>query len=175
MVLHDVTKATDTVVEAAPVIDAEALRHGDLDAAHVIAIPQWLEHGIGEPQVKDVLHGELSEEVVDPVELRLVQNRAESPVELLRRLEVVTERLLDHDTRILGEPGCGEALHHGTEQRRRDLQVEHRHRGVADGSCDGGERRRIAEVASDVGHPLAEPRENFRVRLGVTERGGDRL
>jgi hypothetical protein len=69
VVLDDVTQAADRVVELAPALDTEALGHGDLHAADKAPVPQWLQHRIGEPQVQDVLHRQLPQEVVDPVEL----------------------------------------------------------------------------------------------------------
>jgi hypothetical protein len=47
----------------------EALSHRDLDAFHVMPIPDWLEHRVGESQIEDLPQAHLPEEVVDPVQL----------------------------------------------------------------------------------------------------------
>ena len=104
VVLDDVPQAPDRVVEAAAVLDPEVLRHRDLHGLDVAAVPDRLEHGIREAQVGDVLNGLLAQEVVDPVDLALVQDLVDLVVELDRRVQVVTEGLLDHDPCILRSP-----------------------------------------------------------------------
>ena len=69
----DVTQRADGVVEVAPVLDAEALGHRDLDAREVVPVPDRLEHRVGEPEVEELLEAHLPEEVIDPVDLRLVE------------------------------------------------------------------------------------------------------
>ena len=55
-----------------------------------------------------------------------LEHLAELGVERPGRLEVVAEGLLDHDPRVLGQAGVGEAVDDGGEQRGRDLEVEDR-------------------------------------------------
>ena len=64
--------------------------------------------------------------MVDPVELRLVDESVQVRVELARRGKIVAERLLDDDPGVLGQARVGEALDDRGEQRRRDLEVEDR-------------------------------------------------
>ena len=63
----------------------------------VVAVPQRLEDAVGEAQGEDVLDGLLAEIVVDPVDLVLPEHRGELGAERPRGVEVVAERLLDHD------------------------------------------------------------------------------
>ena len=56
VVLDDVPDRADFFVEVAPTTYTEALRHGDLHALHVIAIPDRLQEGVGKAKVEHVLH-----------------------------------------------------------------------------------------------------------------------
>ena len=126
VVLDDVAQGADGVVEAAAVVDSEVLRHRDLDRLDVAAVPDRLEYGVGEAQVGDVLHRLLAEEVVDSVDLILVKDLVDLVVEFDRRLEVVSERFLDHHPGALRQTRAAEALDHSGEERGRDLKVKDR-------------------------------------------------
>ena len=152
----DVLERADAVVEMAAVLDAEVLGHRDLDARDVMAVPDRLEHRVGEAQVEDLLKTHLPEVVVDPVELGLVDVLVDVGGELVGGREVVTERLLDDDAGVLGQVRVVQALDHGAEQERRDLEIE-------DGLLRAPERRRdalvgcgVAKVALHVGEPSGE-------------------
>ena len=93
----DVAQRADGVVEVAAVLDPEALGHRDLDAVEVVPVPDRLEHRVGEPEVEELLEAHLPEEVVDPVDLRLVEVLVELGGERAGRGLVVAERLLDDD------------------------------------------------------------------------------
>ena len=75
VVLDDVAQGAGGLVEAAPVLDAERLGHGDLHVVDVAAVPDRLEDGVGEAQGQDVLDRLLPQVVVDPVDLRLRRRR----------------------------------------------------------------------------------------------------
>ena len=165
MVDDDVAQRADRVVEVAAVLDAEVLRHRDLDTLDVLPVPDRLEDRVREPQVEDLLEAHLPEVVVDAEELRLVDVLVELVGERARGLEVVAERLLDDDPRVLREPGLREALDDPAEQERRDLEVEDRARRVGDGLGDALVRGGVAEVARDVRETLREAREHLLVEL----------
>ena len=86
MVLNHIAKGANGVVEAPPVLNVESFRHGDLDAANIVAVPQRLEHRIGEPRIEDVLNRLLAQIVVDAkdrifgkmLEQRVVERLADS-------------------------------------------------------------------------------------------------
>ena len=150
----------------AAILDPEALRHRDLDRGDVVAVPDRLEVRVREAEVQELVETHLPEEVVDPVQLRLVDVLVDLRRELARRLEIVAERLLDHDARrLLGQPRVGQALDHPAEQERRDLEIEHRALRVADRAGDSLVRRGVAEVAAHVRHPADEPVEHALVNL----------
>ena len=74
MVLNHIAKSADGVVEAASVLNVESFRHGDLDAADIVAVQERLEHRIGEPGVEDVLDRLLAQIVVDAIDRVLPEN-----------------------------------------------------------------------------------------------------
>ncbi len=160
VVHHDVAQRADGIVEVAAVLDAERLRHRDLDAGQEVAAPDRFEHRVGEPQVEDLGQAHLPEVVVDPVQLRLVDVLVDLLGERDRGLAVVPERLLDHDARRVGQPGVVQALDHRAEQERRDLQVEDRRPGLGDRVGDVLVRLGVAEVAGDVGETRGEAFED---------------
>ena len=95
MVLDDVAQRPGRLVEAAAVLDPEALGHGHLDLLDVAAVPDGLEDGVGEPEGEDVLDGLLAHVVVDPVDLALVEGGVDLVVEGDGALQVAAEGLLD--------------------------------------------------------------------------------
>ena len=70
--------------------------------------------------------------------------------------EVVAERLLDDDARVLRQARLGEALDDRAEQERRDLEVEDRASRALDRLADALVGRRVGEVAGDVREPGGE-------------------
>ena len=169
----DVAERADRVVEVASVVDAELLGHRDLHARHVVAVPDGLEDRVGEAQEEDLGDAELPEVVVDAVELALVEVLVHLRGQRARRLEVVAEGLLDHDARVRGEARAGQALDHGAEEERRDLEVEDGAAGVLEPPGEPLERLGVAEVARHVGQAGGEALEHRGVeRLARRE---DRL
>ena len=148
------------VVEMTAILDAEGFGHRDLHAGDVVAVPQRFEHRVREPQEQHLDQAHLAQEVIDPVELRLVDVLMDLLVQGLGRLEVVSERLFDHDPRVLGKPGIGEALDHAPEQKGRDLEVEHGLGDLADRGRHLLEGRRVREVPRDVGEAGGEAIED---------------
>ena len=165
VVLHDVAHRPDGLVEAAAVCDAEVLAHRDLHRGDELPVPDRLEDRVGEAEVEDVLDGHLPEEVVDPVELRLVDERMELGVEFARGGKVVPERLLDHDPGVLGESLLRQAADNGAEERRRDLEVEDWAVRALDRLRHLGVRGVVGEVAVDVGESLRELPEDLVIEL----------
>ena len=70
----------------------------------VVAVPDRLEHAVREAHREEVLHRLLAEVVVDPEDLRLVEDLVHARVELSRRGEVGAERLLHDHARALVQP-----------------------------------------------------------------------
>ena len=164
MVDDDVAQRADRVVEVAAILDAERLGHRDLHAGDVVAVPDRLEHRVGEAQVQQLLEPHLSEEVVDPVELGLV----DVLVQLLVSARAEARSWpngFSTTTRAppCVRPGVVQALDDGREQRRRDLQVEDGQLRVADRLLTRCVGRRLRKVAAHVGQALREAREDVFV------------
>src|SRR5204862_3744822 len=168
----DVAQRSDGVVEMAAVLDAERLRHRDLHGRQVVAAPNRLEHRARETQVDDLLHPHLCEVMVDAEELRLVDVPMELFCKLARGGEVVAEWLLHDDAGVLRQTRIRETLDNGRKEEGRDLEVEDGNARVADCSADTSVRRRVAEVALDVGESRSQAREDALVErlAGVDDR-----
>ena len=146
MVDDDVAQGADRVVEVAAVLDAEALGHRDLDALQGVAVPHRLEHRVGEPEVEHLLQPHLPQEVVDPVDLRLVDVGVQLARQGPGRLLVVAEGLLDDHPGVGRQAGVGQPPDDGAEQERRYLQVVHRLLGPLDRLRHPGIGVGLAEV-----------------------------
>ena len=162
---HDVAQRPDRIVEVAAVLDPEVLGHRDLDCRDVVPAPDGLEHRIREPEEDDLLGPHLPEVVVDPEELGLVDVLVELFRQSVRGGQVVTERLLDDDTRRLGQPRLGQPLDDGREEEGRDLEIEDRRCLPFDRLADAPIHRGIREVPLDVREPRGEAREDVLVQL----------
>ena len=96
MVRHHVAQRAGRVIETAAVADAEFFVDGDLHMIDVIAIPDRLEHAVGEAQHQDVLDGFLAEVVIDPIDLVLVDDFEQFVVQRFGRGKIGSERFFDH-------------------------------------------------------------------------------
>jgi len=105
-----VAEGSRALVEAGSAADRERLRHVDLDVVDVLAVPDGLEHPVREAQREDVLHGFLAEEVVDPEDLRLVEDAVDDRVERASRGEAGAERLFQDDPPVACETARAERL-----------------------------------------------------------------
>mmetsp|Transcript_32334 Transcript_32334/g.70578 ORF Transcript_32334/g.70578 Transcript_32334/m.70578 type:complete len:376 (-) Transcript_32334:225-1352(-) len=95
MVLHNVADDAVLVEVTPPALGAKGLGEGDLHVADVLARPEGLEQQVGEPQHRQVVDQLLPQVVVDPVDLILSQHLEKVLGELLARLCVPPEGLLD--------------------------------------------------------------------------------
>jgi hypothetical protein len=99
VVLDDVLGDARLLVELAPTLDADLLGHGDLHVVDVLAVPERLEHAVGEAKDEQVLNRLLAEVVIDAEHLRFTEDLGDGVVELARAVEVAPERLLDDHAR----------------------------------------------------------------------------
>ena len=129
VVLDDVTGGADAVVVAGAAADADVLGHGDLHVVDEGPVPDRLEHRVGEAERQDVLDGLLAEVVVDAEDLVRGEDLFDDRVEVLGRLQVVAERLLDDRAppgaaRLVGQPVLLQLLDDHRERGRRHGEVE---------------------------------------------------
>ena len=112
------------LIEAAPHLDRERLGDVDLDVVDVVAVPDRLEHAVGEAHRQQVLHRLATQVVVDPENPLLVEDRLQQRVQLARRGEVGAERLLGDHPRAGAEPELADRLDRLLERLRRQREVE---------------------------------------------------
>ena len=191
MVLEDVAHRAGLLVERAAVLDADRLGDRDLHVVDIPAVPERLEDAVPEPEDHQVPDGLLPEVVVDAVDLRLAEDPEHLAVELLRRVEVPPERLLDDDppppavVLLVVQPAAPELLDDLGKGRGLRRQVEQdvvpgRHLLVHRLEALGHRVEEIVvrEVALDVG----DPRQEVPLHVGLeldpavdVERAGDVL
>ncbi len=165
--VHDhVPEGADRVVEVATILHPEGLRHGDLHALDVVTVPDGIQDRVREPQVEDLGEPHLPEEMVDPEELRLIDVLVHVRGERSRRVQVMSERLLDHDAcGLMREPCLRKSLHDRPEEERRDLQVVDGRLRADDRLRDPRVRLAVAEVPAHVGEAVRQTLEHGLVEL----------
>src|SRR5437867_12863729 len=84
------------LVVAAPSLHPYRLRQGDLYVVDVAPVPDGLEDPVAEAKNQNILDRLLSQIVIDPVDLLLIQAVPQLGVEALRRLQVAAKRFF-HD------------------------------------------------------------------------------
>jgi hypothetical protein len=110
VVLQNVAHDAGLFVERAATLDTEALRHRDLHAVDVVAIPDRFENAVGEAQHQDVLDRLFAEIVVDAVDLVLAQILEHLVIERFGAGEIAAERLFDDDAHgVGGSAGAGQS------------------------------------------------------------------
>ena len=147
MVLDHIAQCSNRVIEGSPTLDSEVLRHRDLDASDVVAVPDGLEDRVGEPVHHQVLHRILAEEVVDAKDARFRVVTVDDLVQLGRACRVTPEWLLDNETPVTCQPGAGQTNNNVIEEVWRDCEIGDGHRYVAQTVFDGVVGSRIAIVA----------------------------
>ena len=148
-------------------LHAEILRHGDLHALDVAAIPERRQEWIREPEEEHVVHRPLAQVVIDAKDRLLLEGAEQRAVERLGRGKVVAEGLFDDDSRPLGAARSGQLLDDRPEQRRGDGEVMRGPLGPAQlltKVCEGG---RVAIVAVDVAQESAQLVERRCVESAV--------
>src|SRR5882762_1917044 len=115
MVLDNVSDGARLIIEGASALDTKILRHGDLYAFDIIAIPERFEKGIGESEVRHVLNRPLSQVMVDAEDRRLGKTAQQDAVELQSRGQVGPERLFDDDAGASSTTGLCELFHDRAE------------------------------------------------------------
>ena len=169
MVDHDVAQGADRVIKVGAVLDADGLGHRDLNIGDVVAVPDRLEHRVGEAQVQDLLEAHLAEVVIDPEELGLVQILVKLCGQCPCRLEIVPERLLYHDPLAgVEQTLLLERADHLPEERRGDLQVERGVLAVAECRLDTVVGGAVTKVTADVLKAPGKALEHVLVQLLAT-------
>ena len=166
MVLEHVAEDPGAVVIAASLAHVHVFGRRNLHVAHVIAIPDRLENGVGKSKDEDVLNRLFAQVMVNTVDLILAAHGVQLAVERPRRVEVAPERLFHDQPPPSTAPGSQTGFAH-----RRD-QV----------AIDGRRHGEVIEAAGPLGlqfgQPLVKPTQSAGVvifRLCVVEMLGKLL
>ena len=166
VILHHVAKRARLLVVGAARLDADRLRHRDLDLGDMAPVPQRLEDSVGEAEHEEVLDGFLPEVVIDAVDLILAKDLGEVAVERTGALVVVPERLLDDDT---GPAALGARQARGAQvlddrvvEARGRREVEETVRGAGPRLLDVPQRAIERRVERRIGRIAVHVRERRR-------------
>src|ERR1700688_1464652 len=96
MVRHHVAQRARRIVKAAALFHADRFGDRDLYMIDVIAIPDGLQQTIAKAQNHDVLHGLLTEIMVDAEDLIFPQVLPKYAIELSGRGKIGSEGFFDH-------------------------------------------------------------------------------
>src|SRR4030095_14819466 len=156
MVLNHVANGAGLIIERPPALNPEILRHGDLDALDLIAVPERLKERVLEAEKHHVMHRSFSQIMIDAEDVLLVEAAEQNPIELLRRGEVVTEGFFNDDTSALGAVRLGQLFHDQLEQRGRDGEIVRRPLRGAELFTDRLKSRRVLIVTINIAQQAAE-------------------
>src|SRR5258708_19687491 len=97
MITDAVGDGAGLIIEGAPALYTEIFRHRYLHALDIVAIPECLHERICEAEGNHVIHRPLAQIVVDPEDCTFIELSEKDFIELLRRCQVMPERLLAID------------------------------------------------------------------------------
>src|SRR5262249_37703659 len=145
----------------------ELLRHGDLNALDVVAVPERLQERIRKAEVDNVVHRPLAEVMVDAKNRRLGESREQDAVQFPRRCQIRAERLFDYYSTVLRTARFPERLDHRFEEHRRNGQIVRRPLRGAKGLADRLERGAVVVVSVDVAQQSGEFSEGLLVNAAM--------
>ena len=103
MVLQHVLERPDVVVVPGSSLKRERLLPDDLDFVDVGAVPDRLEHTVGQSSSEHVLHGGHGQKVIDPKHVAFVDQLRQEAIQRPRALEVFAKGFLDNDLTVRGK------------------------------------------------------------------------
>src|ERR1700730_4255148 len=168
MILYHVPHSPCLIVERAAALHAKVFGHGDLHALHIVPIPKRFQQRISEAEEQHVMHGLLSQIMVDAEDSVFVEGAEQNAVEPLCTDKVRPERLLHNDARCLrNTAGLPKLLHDGGEQRWRNRQIERRLPRRTECLADCLEGGGIVIITVDVTQQIAQFFERSRIYSAV--------
>jgi hypothetical protein len=132
-----------------------------------MAVPERLEHRIGEPGIENVLDWLLAQVMVDAKDRIFREMLEQRVVECLRRLAIAAKGLLDNEARVDVEPGLGESRNHDAKQAGGNRQIMQRPLGAVERLLQLRKSLRIVVVAVDIPHKPQELIEPCSASRGV--------
>src|SRR5437764_630548 len=89
MILHHIADSSCLFVVAATTFYPQIFRHRNLHAVNVATVPDWLKDAISQAEDEDVLHGLLTQIMVDTIDLLFFEDLANLTIQLMCRSEVM--------------------------------------------------------------------------------------
>ena len=93
MVLDHISQGADLVIIGGASPDSFCFTDGNLDMIDVFAIPDRLEHAIGEAQHHQILNRLFSQIMINAKDLRFIEHLCERRIDLFRGFKIVSDRL----------------------------------------------------------------------------------
>src|SRR3954465_15202371 len=97
MVLYHVAKGSRAVVVITSIFNSELLCHRYLYMLYIISAPHRFEERVRKAKSKDILHCFLTKIMINTIYLLLFKNATQQPVQLPRRLKVVSKWLFNNN------------------------------------------------------------------------------
>ena len=113
MVLHHVAQRAGFFVVAGSGPDAFRFAHRDLHMIDVFVVPDRLEDAVGEPDDHQILNRLFAQIVIDPEDLRFIEDAARDFVDGLRGGQITPDRFFD-DNAGIGRMGLRLSCQSGT-------------------------------------------------------------
>ena len=89
----------------------------------VVTIPERLDKSVCEPKEHQIIHGLLSQIMIDADDIFFGKATVQNPVQCASRFEIVAERLFDDDTRPLPAARCCQVLDYRSKEKWRNSQI----------------------------------------------------
>src|ERR1700760_176734 len=96
MILNYVANGACFFVKSAPALNPKILRHGDLYAFHMAAIPERLQDRVGKTQKQHVMNRPLSEVMINAKDSTFIEGTQENAIKFHGRGEIPAKRLFDN-------------------------------------------------------------------------------
>src|SRR6185437_15969714 len=96
MVLDHVAQGPGFLVIRAAPLDANRFGGRDLNVIDIAAVPERLEHAVSEPEGQNVLNRLLAQVMIDPIDLRFIEDLVNLVVQMPRAVQIVAEGLLNN-------------------------------------------------------------------------------
>ena len=124
VILYHITQCSGSFIKPSTLFDTQILYCGNLYIVNVITVPKRLEDAIGKTKSQNVLRSLFTQEMVYTVNLMLLEYGSIDTVQFTGRFQIITERLLDDDTRMRTvQAGSLKMKRNHTIQRRRCCQI----------------------------------------------------
>src|SRR4030095_8042903 len=156
MILNHIADCAGLIIERASALNTKVLRHSNLYALDLIAVPERFQNRILEAEEDHVVHRPFSQVMIDAEDVLLIEGAEQDLIKLLRRGEVVPEGFLNDNASAFGTVCLGQLFHDEPEQCRRDGEVVRRPLCGAELLTNGLKGRRVFIVAINIAQQTAE-------------------